>query len=94
MHDWPDTLAAQILQHLKAAMNADSRILIDEVLLPEMNVHWHAAMADISMGIMFGGKERTRKQWEDLVDQAGLRLEQVHTYNLLTYNSIVVLALK
>lgn len=94
MHDWPDEPAARILQQLKAAMNTDSKILIDEVVLPEMNTHWHAAMADISMGIAFGGKERTRKQWEDLVEQTGLQLEQVHTYNLSTYNSIVVLALK
>ncbi|KAL8824799.1 MAG: hypothetical protein Q9191_004810 [Dirinaria sp. TL-2023a] len=94
MHDWPDASAAKILQHLKAAMNADSKILIDEVVLPEMNVHWHAAMADICMGFAFGGKERTRRQWEDLVEEAGLRLEQVHTYNISTYNSIVVLAVK
>ena len=75
-------------------MNADSKVLIDEVVLPEMNAHWHAAMADIAMGIVFGGRERTLRQWEDLVEQVGLRLEQVHTYNLLTYNSIVILALK
>lgn len=72
-------------------MSLDSRLLIDEVVLPDVGVHWHAAMADISMGILFGGKERTREQWEGLVEKAGLKLAWIHTYKESTYNSIIVL---
>lgn len=75
-------------------MNRDSRILIDEVVLPDFNVHWHAAMGDMSMGILFAGKERTRKQWENLVEKSELRLVEVQTYNVSLYNSVTVLGLK
>ena len=75
-------------------MSSGSRILIDEIVLPDVNVHWHAAMGDISMGILFSGKERTRKQWEALVAQSGLRLAQIQTYSGLMYNSIIVLELQ
>jgi len=74
-------------------MSSESRILIDEVVLPEVDVHWHAAMTDITMAILFGGKERTRKQWDDLVKQSGLRLVQIHTYSPSLYSSIIVLEL-
>lgn len=72
-------------------MGKESRILIDEVVLPDANVHWHAAMQDISMGILLGGKERSRAQWEKLVGQAGLKITELHTYDTSLYHSIIVL---
>jgi demethylsterigmatocystin 6-O-methyltransferase len=75
-------------------MNSESRILIDEVVLPDVNANWQAAMGDISMGILFGGKERSRKQWEALAAESGLRLAQIHTYNISQHNSIIVLELQ
>ena len=86
-------MCVNILQNLAAAMNSESRILIDEVVLPDVNVNWHAAMFDLSMAMLLGGKERTRKQWEAIVGKAGLRLVQVHTYNFSLYSSITVLQL-
>ncbi|OBT64987.1 hypothetical protein VE03_05648 [Pseudogymnoascus sp. 23342-1-I1] len=93
LHDWPDEQCIDILHNLAAAMSSESRILIDEVVLPDVNVHWHAAMGDISMGVLFAGKERTRTQWEALVAESGLRLVGVHTYSVSQYNSIIVLGL-
>lgn len=94
MHDWPDNECAKILQNVADAMNGDSRILIDEVVLPDTGAHWQATMADISMMIGLGGKERTNQQWKSLADRVGLRIEEIHTYTASTYTSIVVLALK
>jgi demethylsterigmatocystin 6-O-methyltransferase len=73
-------------------MDADSRILIDDVVLPDTGALWQATMADITMMIGLGGKERTVQQWHALADSAGLRVEQIHTYTASTYTSIVVLA--
>ena len=94
LHDWPDSSCIKILKNLADAMTTDSRILIDEVVLPDFNVHWEAAMADIAMAIQFASRERTKKQWEDLVEGSGLRIELIHTYNATGYNSIIVLQLK
>ncbi|EXJ87831.1 hypothetical protein A1O1_04758 [Capronia coronata CBS 617.96] len=91
MHDWPDASCLKILANLSAAMTGDSRILIDEVVLPDVNVPWQAAMTDVSMACQLAGKERTRAQWESLVQQSGLRLVQIHTYNRLLYTSVIVL---
>ena len=46
-------------QYIVGATDADSRILVDEVVLPDTGVHWQVTMADISMMIGLGGKERT-----------------------------------
>ncbi|KFY19011.1 hypothetical protein V493_08197 [Pseudogymnoascus sp. VKM F-4281 (FW-2241)] len=91
MHDWPDEQCISILQNIAAVMSSESRILIDESVLPDVNTNWHAAMADIMMGVLFAGKERTKEQWEKLVAKSGLRLADIHTYNVLEYNSIIVL---
>lgn len=75
-------------------MSSDSRILIDEVVLPDTGAHWQGTMADITMMINLGGKERTVHQWKSLADSAGLRVEEIHTYISSSYTSIVVLAPK
>ena len=74
-------------------MNKNSRVLIDEVVLPDVNAHWHGTMGDLMMMILYAGKERTRSQWEKLVSDSGLKISLVHTYNVSGHNSILVLEL-
>lgn len=93
LHDWPDDLCVKILKNLGAAMDSQSYILINEVVLPNVNAHWHAAMQDISMGILLGGKERSKAQWEKLVVQAGLEIAEIHTQDISSYQSIIALKL-
>ncbi|GAT29126.1 O-methyltransferase [Aspergillus luchuensis] len=91
LHDYPDSQCAHILQHLATAMGPDSRILVDEMLLPDVNASWQATLADISLMISLGGKERTKKQWTELAERVGLRIEEIHTYDLESKTSIIVL---
>ncbi|CAG8050321.1 unnamed protein product [Penicillium salamii] len=93
MHDWPDNEAAVILRNTAAAMNPESRILIDDTVLPDTGANWQSTLADLAM-MAFGGKERTEAQWRSLAKSAGLRLEQIHTYVASTYTAVVVLALE
>lgn len=94
IHDWPDKEAEEILKNLSGALTPDSRILIDDVVLPDTGASWMAAMHDISMMIAFGGKERTKREWHALADRTGLRVEMFHTYLATSYTTITVLALK
>lgn len=94
MHDWPDTECLTILSKLAEAMDADSRILMDEVVLPDVNVPWEAAMQDISMNIQFGGKERTRSEWDSLIEKSGLKVADVRTYNVSSCATVIVLEKK
>lgn len=94
MHDWPDKECAQILQNVVDVMDPESRILIDDTVIPDTGATWQSTMADISMMITLAGKERTNQQWRSLADRVGLRVEEIHSYTASTYTSIVVLSLK
>ena len=56
-------------------MNTRSRILIIDTIVPERGAPRHMALQDINM-MSFGGMERTRLQWEDLLGRAGLRVKR------------------
>jgi demethylsterigmatocystin 6-O-methyltransferase len=93
LHDWPDRKAVSILQNLIPAMGSDSRILIDDMVLPNEKVHWHAAQLDLIMMASLG-KERTKDEWYALIDEAGLKILEVYTYTALLNDSIIVATLK
>jgi demethylsterigmatocystin 6-O-methyltransferase len=94
LHDWPDSLCVKILQRLRYAMASDSKILIDEIVLPGSKIPWQSAMADLMMMITMGGKERSKEQWIGLVEQSGLQVEHIHKYDGESiFNSVVVLGL-
>ncbi len=74
-HDWQDDEARKILMSIVPAMAPDSRILISDMALPEpvTREDSHAIWLDLMM-LTIGGKERTKKDWEALVESAGLKL--------------------
>ena len=74
-HDWLDEEARKILANIVPAMAPDSRILISDMALPEPVTlqDAHAVWLDLMM-MTIGGKERTKKDWESLVESAGLKL--------------------
>ena len=74
LHDWPDKQAREILENIKAAMNKDSILLINETVLPESNVPLYPAMLDLSMMALFSSLDRTRTQFEELLDSTGFKL--------------------
>ena len=56
-------------------MSARSRVLITDTVVPEIGAPRHVALQDINM-MSFGGMERTRLQWEDLLRDAGLSIKR------------------
>ena len=94
LHDWPTDKAIAILQNLIPALSPQSAILIDDMLLPNKGVHRYATQQDISMMAALGAQERTREQWEGLVDAAGLQIKEIHPYSTVTYDAVLVLSPK
>jgi demethylsterigmatocystin 6-O-methyltransferase len=94
LHDWPEAKCADILGRLREACGEGSRILIDEMVLPNVGVHWQAATVDIHMGMCMAALERTRDQWEALAEKAGLRIESVKSYLPKLGTSVIVMAPK
>lgn len=71
-------------------MGPDSKIIIDEMVLPETGVHWWSASLDLHMYAMLGAMERSESQWRSLLDKAGLRLVEIKTYSPVMRHSIIV----
>ncbi|KAJ5107921.1 S-adenosyl-L-methionine-dependent methyltransferase [Penicillium angulare] len=88
-HDWPDHKCREILKNTIDAMAPDSYILIDDMVLPNVGVHWQQAQLDMLMMTALGARERTQEQWNQLVESAGLKISQVHTYTESLKDSII-----
>lgn len=74
LHDWPDKQAVEILSRLREAMAPDSLVLIHEKAMPETNIPWMAAIGDMTMMTAFASSERTKNEWETLLNKAGLKI--------------------
>jgi hypothetical protein len=74
LHDWPDAEAVRILENCRAQMQPHSRLLIAEHVIEPGNAPQFAKLMDLMMLVNLGGKERTRDQYQHLLEQADLRL--------------------
>jgi hypothetical protein len=77
MHDWPDKMNVTILQQLVSAMTDKSRVLITDQVYASPPTEM-AAWTDLCM-LGLGGKERTKKNWEELTASAGLKIVKYWT---------------
>lgn len=94
LHDWPDKECRIILEHLAAVMRRGySKILLNEFVVPEDRISDFLNSCDLIMMGMSGGMERTKRQWDELVESAGLRIDRIWTLNEETESVLeVVLA--
>jgi hypothetical protein len=76
LHDWEDEDAIAILRKCREAMNASSRILVLEMVIPPGNEPGFGKWLDLMM-LLVAGRERTQNEYEALFSEAGLRLTRV-----------------
>jgi SAM-dependent methyltransferase len=81
LHDWDDPRALQILKACRAAMRPGAVLLIMERVLPEKaepGASTLAFLTDLEMLVCTpGGRERTAKKFEDLLQSAGFSLNMI-----------------
>jgi len=78
MHDWPDDECRRLLSLVVAVMDkTHSRILIDDLVLPNVGTDGVEAASDIVMMLFVSGIERTLRQWVKLLTSVGLELVKV-----------------
>lgn len=77
LHDWNDENSKKILIKVKEAMPQNGKLLLIEYLIPEGNNPHPAKLMDINMMVMTGGRGRTAKEWQQLVEDAGLQLSRI-----------------
>ncbi len=75
IHDWDDRFAEQILRNCSAAVQADSRLLLIEEIMPEHVADSPGTIGnDFSMLLLTGGKERTKQEYCTLLEITGFQL--------------------
>ena len=62
-------------------MTAESTILINDMILPEAGVPAFPATLDLVMLGACGSRERTMKEWREILDAAGLVVKECIVYN-------------
>jgi hypothetical protein len=78
LHDWDDDKSIRILRNCRDAMPAHGRVLVCEIVVqPGKPVGHPHRLIDLEMMVTAGGKERTGGEFAQLLDGAGLRLEQI-----------------
>ncbi|KAI1737711.1 S-adenosyl-L-methionine-dependent methyltransferase [Xylaria scruposa] len=90
LHDWPDDKCVDILQNIKLAMTKDSRILIDEMVLPERGAPWRATQIDLTLNAFSAAMERSRADWDSLLGKAGLTILKIWKYTDQLNDCVIV----
>lgn len=91
LHDHPDYRCAQILKNQIAAMEPHSRIIIDDIVLPENNPSWLSVDLDMAYMATLASMERTELQWKELFASVGLVTEKVYRYDEAMMTSTMIL---
>ena len=77
IHDWGDEEAVAILRTVRASVKAGSRVILIEQIIPVTPEYAVSKWADLHMMLVVGGKERSVQEYRQLVEKAGLDLEQI-----------------
>jgi hypothetical protein len=77
IHDWDDEHTIRILDNCRRAMAPDGKVLVVEMVLPSGAEPRLAALLDLNMLVMNGGRERTEAEFRQLFDAAGLHVTRL-----------------
>lgn len=81
--DYDDERGVRLLQNCHRAMAPGGRVLIVQLLMPEQcdegarESLFEAAVSDLNMLVLTGGRERTEGEYRALLGRAGFRLSRV-----------------
>jgi hypothetical protein len=81
MHNLTDESCQKVLSQTKAAMGHDSKILIDDIVVPASGAHWRTVQLDFLMLTSLGSIERTEAQWQKLFSGVGLKIANQYVYD-------------
>ena len=79
LHDWPAEQCRQILSNIRTAMKPGySRILVNEMVIPETGARWMETGLDILMMAVHAAQERREREWMKLVEEVdGLQVNKI-----------------
>ena len=56
-----------------------SKILINEIVVPDIGAGMHACQVDFTMMAVLAAKERTETDWRNLLESEGLHISKIWT---------------
>ena len=81
IHDWDDVKSTDILRACRAAMRPGARLLVCEPIASDVAgsspIDEMIAASDLNMLVVTGGRERTEREFRDLLDGAGLPVTRI-----------------
>ncbi len=79
IHDWDDEHCLRLLRNCYESMQGDGRLICVDSVLPPMGDTGATPtkLLNILMMLTFGGKERTRHQWDELYRATGFRISNI-----------------
>jgi hypothetical protein len=77
LHDWSDQESVQILKAIRSSAQPHSKLLLAEWLLPEESEQNWTLFIDLMMLGYLTGRERTKPEFEKLLEGSGFRLDRV-----------------
>ena len=77
LHDWTDEECVHILSRCRESLAPGGRVLIVEMLVPEEIRPDFVMLMDLNMLVMTGGRERTAKEFEKVLFDAGFTMTRV-----------------
>jgi hypothetical protein len=77
VHDWDDANAVRILRNCRAAMGPDARLVLGEPVLPDGPEPSIGKLLDLETLVGTTGRQRTEREFRDLLGAAGLRLTAI-----------------
>jgi hypothetical protein len=81
VHDWDDGQAIAILRNCRVAMTHSpavaARLLVVEKVIPPGNGPFAGKLTDITMLLVTGGRERTAKEYQALLADAGFTFTRI-----------------
>lgn len=88
IHDWDDEQAVKILKNCRKAMNGKEKLILVEIVLEPNNPgiseeHYQTnTLFDVHMMILTaGGRERTEKEFRNILKTSGYELERIININ-------------
>lgn len=81
LHNWSDASARRILESCRAAMDREARVIVVERIAPtrisDSPSDRDLVRSDLNMLVGCGGRERTARQFDELLGSAGLAVTSV-----------------
>ena len=74
IHDWNDEGAKRILRNCRNAMRSGGKVLVVECIVPDGDEPSFSKLLDLNMMVMTGGRERTEREFRELIDLSGLEV--------------------